>query len=157
MPVYTYKALKGDGGSEAGVIDADSPKDARLKLKGRKLHVTDLRTTGDQPGGAGRGSGRVLFRRRRPQEVAMLTRQLATLMGSGIPMIGGLSALIEQIEHQDMKTSLMDVRERVSKGGSLSSALAAHPVYFNDLYVNMVRAGEAGGNLDKVPSARPSF
>jgi len=150
VPVYAYKALKGDGASEAGVIDADSPKDARLKLKGRKLHVTDLRTAGDGVGGAGRGSGRVLFRRRRPQEVAMLTRQLATLLGSGIPMIGGLSALIDQIEHEDMKTSLMDVRERVSQGGSLSEALAAHPIYFNELYVNMVRAGEAGGNLDKV-------
>lgn len=80
----------------------------------------------------------------------MLTRQLATLLGSGIPMIGGLSALIDQIEHEDMKTSLMDVRERVSQGGSLSEALAAHPIYFNELYVNMVRAGEAGGNLDKV-------
>ena len=150
MPVYTYKALKGDGGAEAGVIDADSPKDARLKLKGRNLHVTDLRMSGDAAGNSGAGRGRILFRRRRPQEVAMLTRQLATLLGSGIPMIGALSALIEQVEHLDMKTSLMEVRERVSQGGSLSEGLAAHPVYFNELFVNMVRAGEAGGNLDKV-------
>ena len=150
MPVYTYKALKGDGAAEAGVIDADSPKDARLKLKGRNLHVTDLRMSGDATGNTGAGRGLVLFRRRRPQEIAMLTRQMATLLGSGIPMIGALSALVDQVEYLDLKTSLMEIRERVSQGGSLSEALAAHPVYFNDLYVNMVRAGEAGGNLDKV-------
>lgn len=150
MPVYTYKALKEDGGADGGVIDADSPKDARLKLKGRRLHVTDLATVGEAGGGGAVGRGLRLFRRRRPQEVAMLTRQLATLLGSGIPMIGALSALVEQVEHRDLKTALMSVREKVSQGGSLSESLAAHSIYFNDLYVNMVRAGEAGGSLDKV-------
>ncbi|HLF94037.1 MAG TPA: type II secretion system inner membrane protein GspF [Planctomycetota bacterium] len=151
MPVYTYKALKEDGGSDGGVIDADSPKDARLKLKGRRLHVTDLAPVEEtRGGGGGARSGFRLFRRRRPQEIAMLTRQLATLLGSGIPMIGAMTAIIDQTEHRDMKTSLMGIREKVSQGGSLSDAMAAHPVYFNDLYVNMVRAGEAGGNLDKV-------
>jgi general secretion pathway protein F len=149
MPVYNYKALKPDGGADAGVIDADSPKDARLKLKGRQLHVTDLVSV-NEPRKGGAGLNLHFLRRRRPQEVAMLTRQLATLLGSGIPMIGALSAIIEQVEHRDMKTSLMSVREKVSQGGSLSDALAEHPIYFNELYVNMVRAGEAGGNLDKV-------
>jgi general secretion pathway protein F len=152
MPVYTYKALKGDGAAEAGVIDADSPKDARLKLKSRNLHVTDLQSSGGEPAAAGSGGGgkRLLFRRRRPQEIAVLTRQLATLLGSGIPMIGAMTAIIEQVEHRDLKMALMGVREKVSQGGSLSDALAGFPLYFNDLFVNMVRAGEAGGNLDKV-------
>ena len=152
MPVFNYRALKDDGASEAGVIDADSPKEARLKLKGRKLHVTELQSVGGAPG---ESKAKALFRkslfaRRRPDEVALLTRQLATLLGSGIPMIGALTALIEQSEHRDLKAALMDVREKVSQGGSLSDALGGHPVYFSDLFVNMVRAGEAGGNLDKV-------
>ncbi len=150
MPVYTYKALKEDGGPDGGIIDADSPKDARLKLKGRRLHVTELASVEEARGGAAARPVFRLFRRRRPQEVAMLTRQLATLLGSGIPMIGALTAIIDQTEHRDMKTSLMGIREKVSQGGSLSDAMAMHSVYFNDLYVNMVRAGEAGGNLDKV-------
>ena len=150
MPVYTYKALKEDGGPEGGVIDADSPKDARLKLKGRRLHVTDLVTVESAKGGEGGRSGFRLFRRRRPQEIAMFTRQLATLLGSGIPMIGALGALIDQTEHRDLQTALMGIREKVSQGGSLSEAMAAQPIYFNELFVNMVRAGEAGGNLDKV-------
>jgi general secretion pathway protein F len=153
MPVYNYKALKEDGGSDAGVIDADSPKDARLKLKNRRLHVTDLQTLGGEEKG---GNGAVrkrrfkFFARRRPDQIAMLTRQLATLLGSGIPMIGAITALIDQVEYRDLKAAMMDVREKVSQGGSLSDAMGGHPIYFSELYVNMVRAGEAGGNLDKV-------
>jgi general secretion pathway protein F len=149
VPIYTYKALKEDGGPDAGVIDADSPKDARLKLKGRKLHVTDLVPVGQEKGAAQKVR-RALFRRRRPDDVAILTRQMATLLGSGIPMIGAITAVIDQVEHRDLKAALMDVRERVSQGSSLSDALSGHPLYFGELYVNMVRAGEAGGNLDKV-------
>src|SRR6185436_18877746 len=128
MPVYNYKALKEDGGSDAGVIDADSPKDARLKLKNRRLHVTDLQTLGgaEEKGGAGR-KGRFkikFFVRRRPEQIAMLTRQLATLLGSGIPMIGALTALIDQVEYRDLKAAMMDIREKVSQGGTLSDAMS---------------------------------
>ncbi len=152
MPVYNYKALKEDGGSDAGVIDADSPKDARLKLKNRRLHVTDLQTVGGGDGkpGAVRKRRFKFFARRRPEQIAMLTRQLATLLGSGIPMIGALTALIDQVEYRDLKAAMMDVREKVSQGGTLSDAMASHSTYFSELFVNMVRAGEAGGNLDKV-------
>ena len=150
MPVYTYKALKEDGAADAGVIDADSPKDARLKLKGRRLHVTDLKTVGGEEKAGIDRKRRRIWLRRRPEQIAMLTRQMATLLGSGIPMIGALSAIIDQVEYRDLKASLMAVREKVSQGGTLSDAMAEHPVYFGDLFVNMVRAGEAGGNLDKV-------
>ncbi|MBV8882204.1 MAG: type II secretion system F family protein [Planctomycetaceae bacterium] len=150
MPVYNYRALKDDGGADAGVIDADSPKDARLKLKGRRLHVTDLKTVGGEDSAGPARRRRNFFVRRRPEQIAMLTRQMATLLGSGIPMIGALTALVDQVEYQDLKAALMGVREKVSQGGTLSEALSEHPVYFGELFVNMVRAGEAGGNLDKV-------
>jgi len=150
MPVYDYKALKEDGSAEAGIVDADSPKDARLKLKVRKLHVTDLEILPDEAKKGGKKAGLRLFARRRPEQVAMLTRQLATLLGSGVPMIACLSALVDQVEHQDIKAALMQVREKVSQGGTLSDAMAEHSLYFSDLYVSMVKAGEAGGNLDKV-------
>jgi general secretion pathway protein F len=150
MPVYNYRALKEDGAADAGVIDADSPKDARLKLKGRRLHVTDLRTVGGDEQQSIEKKRRRLWLRRRPEQIAMLTRQMATLLSSGIPMIGALTAIIDQVEVRDLKASLMGVREKVSQGGTLSDALAEHPVYFGELFVNMVRAGEAGGNLDKV-------
>src|SRR5262245_5461327 len=92
VPVYTFKALKEDGASEAGVVDADSPKEARLKLKARRLHVTDLAamagTAGADP--KAQKARAPLFRRRRPEQVAVMTRQLATLLGSGIPLVGSL-------------------------------------------------------------------
>src|SRR5882724_12060124 len=102
MPVYNYKALKDDGGADAGVIDADSPKDARLKLKGRRLHVTDLKSIGGEGESEGARKRRTMWIRRRPEQIAMLTRQMATLLGSGIPMIGALSAIIDQVEYRDL-------------------------------------------------------
>ena len=152
MPVFTYKALNVGGVSEGGIVDADTPKEARLKLKGRKLHVTDLSVLEEVSGGPKRRPvSRIrIFRTRRREDVAIITRQLATLLGSGIPMIGALTAIIEQAEHAPLKATMMDVRERVSQGGTLSEAMAVHSFYFSDLTINMVRAGEAGGNLDTV-------
>src|SRR5258707_7405848 len=150
MPVYNYKALKEDGGADGGVIDADSPKDARLKLKGRRLHVTDLQTIGGEEKGSPARRRRQFFIRRRPEQIAMLTRQMATLLGSGIPMMSALSALVDQVEYRDLKAALMGIREKVSQGGTLSDAMGEHPVYFGDLFTNMVRAGEAGRHLHKV-------
>lgn len=152
MPVYQYKALKDDGSADAGVIDADSPRDARTKLKNRKLFVTDLLAVGGAVagGGPGRRVQPPWWHRRKIQDLALTTRQLGTLLASGIPMMGAMSAIIEQAEDRWLKAILLDVRERVAQGATLSDALAGHPKYFNDLYVNMVRAGEASGNLDRV-------
>ena len=149
MPVFNYKALKKDGGNEAGVIDADSPKEARLKLRGRSLHVTTLEEIKE---GKAAGPRPFRFRRRRVKltEVSALTRQLATLLQSGIPLMGALTAVLEQAEDAVLKTVLMDIREKVGQGVTFSDALEQHPLVFGELYVNMVRAGEAAGTLDKV-------
>ncbi len=165
MPVYQYTALTTEGREDKGLVDADSPKDARLQLRGRGLHVTGLvdadpaaRAAGRSAAGAavrsraaaGRGG---LFRgRRNLNELAMTTRQLATLLNAGIPLMESLSALIEQSGNRGLEATLRDVRERVAQGASLADALATHPRWFNPLYVNMVRAGEASGALDTVLS-----
>src|SRR6185436_9027147 len=99
-----------------------------LKLKNRRLHVTDLQTLGGDEKTANGAVRKRRFRlkflaRRRPDQIAMLTRQLATLLGSGIPMIGAITALIDQVEYRDLKAAMMDVREKVSQGGSLSDAM----------------------------------
>ncbi len=149
MPVFNYKALKEDGSADGGVIDADTPKEARLKLRSKKLLVTELQAL---EGGEGPAKKfRVpLLRRRRIQEISIITRQMATLLGSGIPMMGAMTAVIEQSESRDLKAVLLDIKEKVATGGTFSDALALHPFYFGELYVNMVKAGEAAGNLDKV-------
>lgn len=149
MPVFNYKALKEDGAAEAGVVDADSPKEARLKLKAKKLHVTELGSISEGTAGPKR-THFTLFRRRRRQEIAVLTRQLATLLSSGIPIMGAMTAVIEQAENVTLKGVLLDIRDRIAQGTTFSDALALHPFYFGDLYCNMVKAGEASGALDKV-------
>jgi general secretion pathway protein F len=80
----------------------------------------------------------------------VLTRQLATLIGAGIPLFESLNALIEQVENEVLKRALTEVREQVREGISFAKALEAHPGIFPVLYVNMVRAGEASGTLEQV-------
>src|SRR5262245_29537526 len=110
MPVYTYKALTEAGVAEAGVIDADTPRDARTKLKSRRLHVTalDSLVTTDKS-----SRTRVPWAGRRSRaELPMITRQFGTLLASGVPLMGAMNAVIEQSEERRLKAILMDVRER---------------------------------------------
>jgi general secretion pathway protein F len=81
-----------------------------------------------------------------------MTRQLATLLGSGIPLTESLSALVEQAEHKRMETMLRQIRESIQQGTSMADALAQHPGWFTEMYINMVSAGQAAGNLDIVLS-----
>ena len=103
MPVYNYKALKEDGGTDIGIIDADTPKEARLKLRVKKLHVTDLEQVSAAKSRSKRIKIPTIFRRKRTQELAMITRQLATLLNSGVPLMGSLTAVIEQVEGKNLK------------------------------------------------------
>src|SRR5438128_12678626 len=101
MPVFNYKAFKEDGTAAAGVIDADSPKEARTKLRTKKLLVTDLVAVGGAEAGVAIGGKRIrlpFLRRRRVPEISIITRQMATLLSSGIPMMGALTAVIGQWE-----------------------------------------------------------
>jgi general secretion pathway protein F len=83
-------------------------------------------------------------------DVAVLTRQLATLVRAGIPLFESLNALIDQVENEQLKRALTNVREQVREGTSFAKALEAHPTIFPALYINMVRAGEASGTLTQV-------
>lgn len=154
MPVYAYKGLSGQGRAVSGIIDADNPKGARLKLRREGIFPTDV--TEEQRQSKAVAAARSEFNLARfteritPQELALLTRQLSTLVGAGLPLVDCLSALVEQVESSRTKRMLSQVREQVTEGNSLADALKAHPRIFTDLYVNMVRAGEASGALDVV-------
>jgi len=159
MPVYAYKGLTNEGKSVAGVIDADSPKGARLKLRRTGVFPTDLaeeraRRTAiaaaePEPSRLQVNVGQ-LFEHITPQDLALMTRQLSTLVGAGLPLVECLGALIEQIDNARVKRTLSQVREQVVEGRAFAEALRDHPRVFSDLYVNMVRAGEASGALDVV-------
>ncbi len=150
MPVYQYKALKRTGETASGIIDADSPREARNKLRGQSLLVTDITPVEETAQAAPRVSLPRIFSRRRLSEVAIMTRQLATLLAAGIPLAQSVTALIEQCESKQLEAVLRDVKEKVVSGRTFADALSGHPYVFNKLYVNMVRAGEASGNLDVI-------
>lgn len=162
MPTFSYRGLAADGGTRTGVIDADTPRDARQKLRRENIYVLDIEAaTGSAAATtAGKRSflkrirtltgGATAMTRKRLDEVATVTRQLATLIGAGIPLTEALRAIIEQAQSRELSMTFRDIKEKVTQGSTFGDALALHPQYFNELYVNMVRAGETAGNLDVI-------
>jgi type II secretion system protein F len=153
MPVYEYEAYDDKGKSRSGVLDADTPRDARNQLRARRVHVTKIKPI--ETGKKKERSALLLWvpkfkARRRRDEVSTITRQLSVLLRAGIPMAQSLTALIDQAASRELETILRDVREKVSQGAGLAEALSHHPDYFSQLFVNMVKAGEASGTLDEV-------
>lgn len=158
MATFAWKGMGRDGKNARGVRDAESPRALRALLRREGILVTEVVAEAE----ARRRKAREVdfgrfFRRLSPLELAMTTRQLATLLRAGIPLVEGLSALIEQIEHEDFRTALTQIRDRVNEGTSLADALRAHPKLFSELYVNMVEAGEASGTLELVLARLSEF
>ena len=154
MPVFEYKGLDATGKATAGIVDADSAKMARARLRKQGVFPTDIHVQADK---GVRGSGLnveidlskyVQFVSSR--DVAVITTQLATLVGAHIPMAEALSALVDQAEKPKLKVILSKVREKVNEGAGLADSLAEHSSVFDELYVQMVRAGEKSGALDQV-------
>lgn len=150
MPVFAYRGINAQGKNIKGVIDAGSLSDARSRLKSEKIFVTEIQES--SKAAAASGADRSITSRGKvnTQDLALMTQQLSTLLSSGIPLVDSISALIDQTENLRLKETLSDVRSRVNEGSSLADAYAKHPKIFNNLYVNMIRAGEASGTLDMV-------
>jgi general secretion pathway protein F len=173
VPVFSWKGLNTAGKSVTGTRDADGAKALRQALRREGVFITEHREVlaGGQRAAArsGTASGekvsvfkrdidfKALLERVQPQEVAVFTRQLATLIKAGIPLAEALGALAEQGENQKFQRVLAEIRQKVNEGGSLAEAMSAHPTIFQDLYTNMVRSGEAAGNLDAVLARLADF
>jgi general secretion pathway protein F len=158
VPVFAYKGVTQAGRATRGFVDAESPRAARARLKRDGVFLTEL-SESEAPAAAAAGAPAAggfsaplsldRLRRISPLDLALATRQLATLVGAGVPLVQALSALTEQVENTRLKGVIARVRDRVNEGSSLADAMAqAGP--FEDLYVGMVRAGEAGGALEQV-------
>ncbi|MBN2256168.1 MAG: type II secretion system inner membrane protein GspF [Deltaproteobacteria bacterium] len=152
MPVYEYRALNDRGKKVKGIIDADSLIAARQKLRETSIFTVDLKesTAGDKEEATEKQSIASLFARVSFREVTTTTRQLATLLNGGLPLITALSALLSQITNPLLKKTMAQVKEDVNEGKSLGQSLSRYPQIFSPFYVNMVRAGEASGALDIV-------
>ena len=151
MPVYEYTALNDKGKKLKGIIDAQSTVAARQKLRESNIYLTDLQETSgakkDSPLKQPLGG---LFRKVGSREVTVMTRQLATLLGAGLPLVQSLATLIAQTSHPQLKTILSQIKEEVNEGSSFSQTMTHYPQVFPAFYLNMVRAGEASGTLHLV-------
>jgi general secretion pathway protein F len=166
MPIFEYKAYAQGGAIQSGVIDADTSREARQRLRRENLLVSEIIELkgGRRQARPKKGALKIGFIEKLRQKRAAsatpsmrnlevltsVTRQMGTLLSSGIPLAETLKALIEQAEQRSTETMFREIRERVNQGGSLADALSEHPGMFGELYVNMVRAGEATGNVDVV-------
>lgn len=151
MPVFEYRALDAKGKNIKGIVDANSESHARTKLRSQgKFPVSIAASTSKQGSKGSAGFGANLFRRIKPIEISNITRQLATLMGAGIPLVEALESLIEQTRNPSLKKVIAEIKVSVNEGNTLTSALGEHPGIFSSIFINMVRAGEASGSLDIV-------
>jgi len=151
MPVYEYRALDNRGRAISGIVTADGPSAARMKLAEEMVFPIDVREMSTPPKRTSSGRLGIRFRPLRtmaPGEVSVSLRQLATLVSSGLPLVDCLNAMIDQTEPSRLKKVFVQIRERVLEGESLSKAMSEHPSAFNPIFVNMVRAAEVGGALD---------
>ncbi len=152
MAVFEYRGiLVGTGKPVKGVRDAENQKVLRAALRKDGVLLT-VATEGKAAEAKAKNDIKIFAFMGRPStsDIAVLTRQLATLIGAGIPLFESLNALIEQVEKEQLKRALTEVREQVREGISFAKALEAHPTIFPPLYINMVRAGEASGTLQQV-------
>lgn len=158
MAVFEYRGVGADGKPAKGIVDAESARAARAKLRKDGIFPTEIReeAAGRLAPGLARGARRSA-RRVSATDLAVTTRQLATLVGAAVPLVESLRALADQVEHPTLKPVLARVRERVNEGASLADALTEHPKIFAPLYVNMVRSGEASGALDIVLTRLADF
>lgn len=147
MPLYEYKAVSPSGETVRGTMEAGS----------EELVISKLQESGNiplsaNPAGQGGFSLDSLSLKKRGinvREVGQFTQQLATLLGAGLPLDRSLQVLLELAENSRVQQTIADIRDQVREGGSLSDAMEAQHGSFSRLFVNMVRAGEIGGSLDK--------
>jgi general secretion pathway protein F len=152
MAVFEYRGILSTSGKQVhGIRDADNAKVLRAVLKREGILLTNAQEElKARAGGRKGGGGFSLFNRVSIDDVAMMTRQLATLVSAGIPLVESVGALIEQMEKLELKRVLTQVVDRLNEGSSLAKALEVHPRVFSNLYVSMVAAGEASGTLEGV-------
>jgi len=147
MPIFEYKGTTRDGRDTKGVVDAENLRAARLKLKKDGIFVSaieDKKKSSTQKKSAIKiRSGSVPVK-----DLALMTRQLATLIKANIPLVDALTAISEQVENPILSEAVADCKNMVNEGSSLQKALTKYPQVFDNIYISMAEAGEMTGTLD---------
>ena len=154
MPRYHYIAIAGGGKKTKGTVTAENPYAARKQLRVRNIHPTSI----DEIGGIeGRSAILAMFSRGGKKQLLDFTKQLATLLNSGIKLTEALSVLIMQVTDVRFKNAISDIRDRLVTGESFTDALKDYGDYFDVIYISMVRVGEVTGSLGETLSTIAAF
>jgi type IV pilus assembly protein PilC len=144
MPTFEWKGTARNGQTQTGVLVADS-KDAVINtMRRQQIVVTAVKEKGKEIALPKFGGGVPA------QSIAIFTRQFSVMIDAGLPLVQCLEILGSQQDHKVFKRTLIQIRQDVESGSNLADAMRKHPKVFNDLYTNMVAAGEAGGILDTI-------
>src|ERR687887_705898 len=144
MSTFAFKALDLTGAATRGEVEAEDKQSVASQLRAKGLIVLDIEE--QKPTDVGDILGR--FKRVKATELTVATRQLSTMISSGMSLLRALYVLEDQAENEKLKEAFLQVRKDVEAGISLSEALARHPDIFSELYIAMVAAGETGGILE---------
>jgi type IV pilus assembly protein PilC len=144
MPTFEWKGRGRNGQDQTGVLVADSKDAVIAMMRRQQIIVTAVKEKGKEIA-LPKFGGRVPS-----QLIAIFTRQFSVMIDAGLPLVQCLEILGSQQEHKNFKLTLIQIRQDVESGSSLADAMRKHPKVFNDLYTNMVAAGEAGGILDTI-------
>ena len=148
MPIYNYKGLNKQGKEVKATINAESIVLAKQKVKAMGLMLLDI--TEQKSENINKGFNITIGSGVSVNDLALMTRQLSTLIKARIQIVEALSALQEQMDNPTLRVILSELKQKVNEGSSLANALAGYPKVFDNVYVNMVEAGEASGTLDVV-------
>jgi general secretion pathway protein F len=149
MPLFEYRGLDRQGRNVRNTVDADNARAARAKLKKDGVFVTELkdknRVVKKVKTSSGPSSKSVSV-----EDLALMTRQLATLLKASVPLVDSLSAVSEQVENPTLSDAVADIKNAVNEGSALHKAMGKYPKIFNNIYVSMCEAGELSGTLDVI-------
>ena len=151
MSVFEYVALDEKGHQRKGFIDAPGIAAARQKLREENVYPVEINESENRKETALSGALKInIWQRVSANDVSIFTRQLSTLLGSGMPLVPSLSILMKQAKNPLLKKSLAQIREQVNEGKSLTESMSNFPQIFPPYYLNMVGAGEASGTINLV-------
>ncbi len=145
MPVYAYTCFDVSGKEVKGIINADTARSAREELRKQRLFPYEIKE--EKRSGKAGSLFSLFLPKIRPAAIAAMTRQLATLIDAGIPLVDALQAVADQEENLHLKKMLSQIRDQVREGKPLSEALSPFADTFSRLYINMVAIGEESGTL----------
>ncbi len=146
MAVYEYRGLNISGKNVKGVIDAPTTDSARKKLKVKGIFLEEI----NEVDRLKRKFSFSFSLSRKKSVTTLITRQLSFLLGASLPVVSAIEGVIDQFEDSNVKNMMVDIKEKVREGKSVSEAFSEYPEYFNKMYVSTVHAGEVSGKLDAV-------